>query len=88
MPNSISFLTDSRIAQNGRKARGADCVVHIERSVSQGPQDKVFFELDADDFDHAVRLAETWVEVHGAISAAIRPVKSSGAVGGILRMIS
>jgi len=87
MGHSIAFLTGSA-SQAGRKSRKTNLVVQVEIFPGMDRNEERFQELDADDFDHAVRIAERWVDMHGATSAAIRPVKSSGAVGGIMRMVS
>ncbi len=72
MALSISFLRSSEAAEQRMISRKPAWVVHAE--VESG----LFVELDADDADHAHRLAANWCERGAAISASARRALHNG----------
>ena len=66
-----AFLSHTAIS--GRIKRGVSYVVIIETP-------KGWSEIDADDANHAARLAEHWVSVMNAHSASVQKVKADGSL--------
>jgi len=54
-------------------------VIHVELN-SRIENPERFQEVDADNIDHALRLARRWVMVHGATSVGIRKVGRDGSL--------
>lgn len=81
MAHSLSFLRSSEAAE-GRKARGAKWIVWAE------VKSFCHFELDADDADHAQRLARHWVSTMGAMSSSFQRVFADGSLGGAVAIFS
>jgi hypothetical protein len=73
----IEFLLSPDAAAQRMIERKPKVVVHVELASDR------FEELDADDLDHGHRLADNWVTNMRAISAAVRPVLSTGMLGKI-----
>ena len=55
-------------------------VLHIEVNGRMDNPSR-FQEVDADNFHHALKLAERWVMVHNATSVGIRKVARDGSLG-------
>lgn len=80
--NTIAWLTHpDRAAERKQRSPDTRIVVHVEVEGYQGKKPSLFLEFDARDPKHAQVLAEQWINLHGALSAAIRPVSLDGALG-------
>ena len=75
MTSSITFLSSGQAASERMIARRPAWVVHAETSAD------LFVELDADDQDHAHRLAAHWVTNGLAMTAAAHRVFPDGSLG-------
>jgi hypothetical protein len=71
-----------------RVSRACAFVVHVELPNWRGSGQFGFEELDADDYQHARILAASWVNRHGATSAAIRKVEPKGAIPKVLEYLN
>lgn len=71
-----SFFTAD--ANANRVARKCSFVVHVELADFRKSGKPGFEELDADTYQQAKNLAESWVKLLGAVSAGIRPVQADG----------
>lgn len=72
MAQSLSFLLSSEAAVQRATRSTASFVVHAETVSGLDRETERFVEIDADDVDHAHNLARHWVDVFGAVSAAVR----------------
>jgi len=63
-------------------------VVHVELADFRKTGERGFEELLADDYEHARSLAGSWVNMHGAMSAAIRKVRAGGAIPKVLEYVN
>jgi hypothetical protein len=68
---SINYYRTAQ-ANEGRKARKAKCIVNVEAD------DGSWFELDADDMEHAHVLARNMVDVQSARGASCWQVNADG----------
>ncbi len=75
MTSSILFLSSDQAAEVRMIVRRPAWIVHAETSSD------LFVELDADDQDHAHRLAAHWVFRGLAMTAAVRRVFPDGTLG-------
>lgn len=75
-------------AKASRYAADVPFVVHVELADFRKTGERGFEELLADNYDHARRLACSWVNMHGAMSAAIRKVREDGSVPNVLEYIN
>ena len=67
--NTISFLLSNEAARLRMSARKPSFVVHVKLDLSVADR---IVELDADDPQHASRIADTWGEREGTSSVVIR----------------
>lgn len=74
---TIDFLLSDEAAVARKKTRKPSFVVHVECH-SNMKNDERFIELDADDLNHAISLANHWVTVLGKTSAAVRQTFENG----------
>ena len=78
MALSLSFLLSDTAATKRAARADAQFVIHAEVVSGLDRESDRFVEIDADDADHAYRLARHWVDTFGAVSAAVRRRDANG----------
>jgi hypothetical protein len=71
-----------------RASSASPFVVHVELADFRKSGERGFEELLADSYDHARSLAGSWVNMHGAMSAAIRKVRTDGSIPKVLEYVN